>query len=703
MMNCDESHPDISLVKDLPIRNPTSSEDGAPVKVTLIPENTPDVTIIKNNQREPMRKKMSEDIIYEDGLPNDEEEDVEYKVIFEDKPDEDGNDVEIDVRGVKYKIPFAIECHLCNEMMNLCLRRTRYRGQTRDYPAYRCNRKGCQTFRSIRKVFHNCVVDSSDKTNQKMVYQPTPEVPKVQNRRAEFSEDDNDEFVIQRVYLPKPDRKNFDPSIKSLSVTDRVRRANQERAVVFSEFSDQLRRDIAANKRVRVRKQMNDEEEQQGTLFYISKELNPQEIVELQDAVIKALISLRKIPPPMTMLDLPLFANCPYSKKRLEAGLESPKLREVFWNTVTNAPQPPLPPGFIRRKDDTLIYKDPKPYVVPEILQENSPHKQAVDMINYHQRKNEQDAKRMERRHTEKKIRTWASLKREFDMAETDDCPTSKLAKYDSMGSSRKEHQVTLQEIIVKMEGDSNGRLTGKIRASNSERNGESMQWINDRGSPDTPETEELTKKSETLNDHSTSFNNDRRSKALQDMMKNLSNPSLLPNSPIMRAFPPSDQLKNGPSTTPSMFLDPFNNNQPHYPFNPYMNSYQMAPAVNGIYQSRDPNDDHYMSIGASEVVHTEPSLIPFTYIHPDSGVRLTDPSDYLTTFVPSPITKAPPPINFPADISRCSSSEPSTSSSSSHEENNQEATNGGDVAEEESKQTIVDKFMKFDPPSIEE
>lgn len=64
----------------------------------------------------------------------------------------------------------------------------------------------------------------------------------------------------------------------------------------------------------------------------------------------------------MTMLDLPLFANCPYSKKDLETGLESAKYREDFWTAFTNSPQPPLPAGFIRRKDDTLIYKDPKPY-----------------------------------------------------------------------------------------------------------------------------------------------------------------------------------------------------------------------------------------------------------------------------------------------------------------------------------------------------
>lgn len=199
-------------------------------------------------------------------------------MLFDDKIDGDDNDVEIDVRGVKYKIPFAIECHLCSEMMNLCLRRTRYRGQTREYPAYRCNRKGCQTFRSIRKVFSNCVTDGEDRTSPTMVYQPSVKAtPKRNLLRGEISDDGNsklfcciktnppdfDDYVIQRVTLPKPDRRS-NTSLKNMSVTDRVRRANQERAMVFSEFADQLRRDIAANKRIRVRKQVNEEEEPQG-------------------------------------------------------------------------------------------------------------------------------------------------------------------------------------------------------------------------------------------------------------------------------------------------------------------------------------------------------------------------------------------------------------------------------------------------------
>lgn len=78
-------------------------------------------------------------------------------------------------------------------MMNLCLRRTRYRGQAREYPAYRCNRKGCQTFRSIRKVFGNCMSDvdnSGDATTRTMIYHPPHKVRKTSP--GEFSDDGNE-------------------------------------------------------------------------------------------------------------------------------------------------------------------------------------------------------------------------------------------------------------------------------------------------------------------------------------------------------------------------------------------------------------------------------------------------------------------------------------------------------------------------------
>uniref|UniRef100_A0A1I7UAA6 Uncharacterized protein n=1 Tax=Caenorhabditis tropicalis TaxID=1561998 RepID=A0A1I7UAA6_9PELO len=605
--------------------------------------------------------KSAADVIYEGGLEDKEE--VEYKVLLEETNNNniirnDGGDVEIDVRGIKYKIPYAVECHLCNEMMNLCVRRTRYRGQNREYAAYRCNRKGCQTFRSIRKVFSNsselrkaAKMESSNVLEPSLTHSPQS-LANQSMQYGEYSEDDSDDLVIQRVYLPKLD--NQDNEHKPLSVTDRMRKANQERATVFSEFADQLRRDIAANKRVRVRKQAPEKEEQQGTLFYISKELSPQEIIELQDIIIKALISLRKLPPPMTMHDLPVFANCPYSKNELEAG----------------------------RKDDTLIYRDPKPYEVPDILQQNSPRKQADDIINYHRRKEQQDAKRMERRHVEKRYRSWASLKREFDMAETGERPSSKMSKtsYDDSNPDQQPNHVTFQQLISKIGDRKVGQLSCRIRASNSEQSNESLQWI-DLNSPTGHGITELSQDGNTEKYPEQELNEiqmDDRIDTESKLKKTISTPLTLrhpisPLTPLMRSF---SSINSGTPKTPlglhsSMFFPdhPFltANHQlsgsTFYPFSPLFPQYQLAPSSDSVFSNRDSNGEHYQCVGASEVVRTEPTInSPFTYVHPDSGVRLTDPSAFLTTFIPSPITKFAP-VNFSEEISRPRrSSEPSTS-----------------------------------------
>ncbi|ULU13287.1 hypothetical protein L3Y34_016055 [Caenorhabditis briggsae] len=55
-------------------------------------------------------------------------------------------------KSIKSKIPEVIECHLCFHTMKLCMRKSSYRGEVREYPAYRCTQKGCQTFCSVRKV-----------------------------------------------------------------------------------------------------------------------------------------------------------------------------------------------------------------------------------------------------------------------------------------------------------------------------------------------------------------------------------------------------------------------------------------------------------------------------------------------------------------------------------------------------------------------
>lgn len=632
--------------------------------------------------------KQADDVIYEGGL---EDKDSVFRAIIEDDDacevlDDGIDNCEVEVRGIKYRIPVAIECHLCNEMMNLCLRRTRYRGQAREYPAYRCNRKGCQTFRSIRKVFGNCMSDvdnSGDATTRTMIYHPPHKVRKTSP--GEFSDDDSKEFVVQRVYIPKIDNRNKDQSVKSLSVTDRMRKANQDRAIVFSEFADQLRRDIVANKRVRIKKHV--EEDQQGTLFYISKELNPQEVIELQDVIIKTLISMRKIPPPMTMDDLPLFANCPYSKKAVDAGLA--KSQNDFWIAFANSAQPPLPAGFIKRSDDTLIYRDPRPYVVPEILKQNSPRKQANAVASYHERKIEQDAIRMKRRQVEKKCRSFASLKREFDMSETEERPRPKLPKTiyqntrtHSDSLTERSRHFTYDELKHSMEANAEGPSTCRIGISRSERNSESLQWIGLKTYEDSTDGFAKSVNSEGERQQGINgqiddevFEDESRFKpvaSMQDVMRTLSTPSTLrpPVSPLMKSFSSMDSsnFKNPINAHPPMFFsDPhflINNNQfnsptPFYALNSYFPSFPMDSSQ--VYQNA--TDEHFTPSGASEVVCTEQTPgHHFTYIHPDSGVRLTDPSAFLTSFVPSPITKVPP-INFNDETSRSrSASAPSTS-----------------------------------------
>lgn len=149
---------------------------------------------------------------------------------------------------------------------------------------------------------------------------------------------------------------------------------------------------------------------------------------------------------------------------------------------------------------------------------------------------------------------------------------------------------------------------------------------------------------------------------SMQDVMRTLSTPSTLrpPVSPLMKSFSSMDSsnFKNPINAHPPMFFsDPhflINNNQfnsptPFYALNSYFPSFPMDSSQ--VYQNA--TDEHFTPSGASEVVCTEQTPgHHFTYIHPDSGVRLTDPSAFLTSFVPSPITKVPP-INFNDETSR--------------------------------------------------
>ncbi|CAI4227404.1 unnamed protein product [Auanema sp. JU1783] len=54
--------------------------------------------------------------------------------------------------GQATEVPDEILCHLCQFPMKICYRKSKYKSEIREYPAYRCLRKGCQTFRAIRKV-----------------------------------------------------------------------------------------------------------------------------------------------------------------------------------------------------------------------------------------------------------------------------------------------------------------------------------------------------------------------------------------------------------------------------------------------------------------------------------------------------------------------------------------------------------------------
>ncbi|CAB03471.2 Zf-3CxxC domain-containing protein [Caenorhabditis elegans] len=54
--------------------------------------------------------------------------------------------------GISTELPEKIVCQLCFNWMRLCVRRTHHHGTIKEYPAYRCIQKGCQTFRSVKKV-----------------------------------------------------------------------------------------------------------------------------------------------------------------------------------------------------------------------------------------------------------------------------------------------------------------------------------------------------------------------------------------------------------------------------------------------------------------------------------------------------------------------------------------------------------------------
>ncbi|EFP10509.1 hypothetical protein CRE_29080 [Caenorhabditis remanei] len=62
--------------------------------------------------------------------------------------------LEVTWNGVTIKVPEFIQCSLCGDIMRLCMRKCNSRGVLREHPAYRCLRKHCQTFHSVKKQFN---------------------------------------------------------------------------------------------------------------------------------------------------------------------------------------------------------------------------------------------------------------------------------------------------------------------------------------------------------------------------------------------------------------------------------------------------------------------------------------------------------------------------------------------------------------------
>ncbi|CAD6190191.1 unnamed protein product [Caenorhabditis auriculariae] len=252
-----------------------------------------------------------------------------------------GAHVDIDVRGIKYRVPSMIRCHLCLDSMRLCLRRTRYRGERREYPAYRCNRKGCQTFRSIRKVFDN------------------PDGMRIQEI---FMYDNKEAAGVIPIPMPAPYRN-------SVSLPGRFRVSQRKRAENFNEFQEQLKQDIIANKKsleesrrannVTAALPMSNE---QGTLLYIPKVLTPRQIVDIQEAVVQLLIQ-RSPMKQVSLNELPVFSNCPLPVNKLQGMLRNPQALDCFGKAMLDSPQPPLPIGYEIDQNGN----------VPELLRSYSP------------------------------------------------------------------------------------------------------------------------------------------------------------------------------------------------------------------------------------------------------------------------------------------------------------------------------------------
>ncbi|CAB3405633.1 unnamed protein product [Caenorhabditis bovis] len=572
--------------------------------------------------------------------------------------------------------------------MYLCLRRTRYKGETREYPSYRCNRKGCQTFRSIRKVFSRQFILSNSEDI------PVENLDIETDRKVKKSTVGQD-LSAHRLCIPKL----LTPSLTTPAtlIGEKLKGAQLKRCISFTEFTNQLRRDIAANKQVLRRKARGNNDIEEGTLIYVTKELSPQEIVQLQDAIIKVLMHLRKIPVQLTSNDLPLFAHCPYSKDEVEIGLKSESTRQTFCEAFSKAPQPPIPAGFTQREDNVLVYKNPAPYHVPPILQANSPRKTAEDIADYHRRQEEIETRKMEKR-LKNSIKNKASgcMKRvfsdEIDMdRELVERHEFKRPKMD--GLSQISHiqlldahnsYDTAKWKELEKEDAACPKKACALAAEYAHRRKESSQSSDvSSGSSDYATSPDALQKSGTLS-----------SITLHEMMMRSLNPT---TSASQKAYGNDQKVS---SSQPLLFNDyPAAQPQSAYFVNAPLLS-ESATLLNMNLYSQSNVSDNVQCMSANShmnekhYIDSPNSHNQFTYINPESGATLTDPSAFLTTFVPSPVVK-----NAPVDFGQEGSKH--FTKGTLKQENTSLSSVDMESPKSSSKLLAIDNSLKFDPPNI--
>ncbi|CAI5442270.1 unnamed protein product [Caenorhabditis angaria] len=589
------------------------------------------------------------DVVYDGGLCETQDD---YQVYYEEEEEDNESiemdpenhadeDVEIELSGKRYKVPYTSECHLCNDNMYLCIRKTRYRGEMKEYPAYRCIRKGCQTFRSVRKVFSN-YFDNLD-------YFDASSPPQSPTDLSGMNPRINRPLRIRTEKVAIPTRVR---DANAMTLTNRMKVANQKRSQLFSEFSNKMCRELTANRSLRPRR--HEEPVGHGTLLYINKELNAQQIVDIQEAVIHVLINLKKMPIPLTVHDMPSFASCPWSKNELEQGLRSDEGFEEFSSIMAAAPQPPLPKGFTERDDKTIIYRDPDPHFVPNCLIANSPEKQAENEAMYERRKSEQEARKFDKRFNEKRMRAWKSVKKEFDMVEDTNVNYQPMNTQGIEGS-----QFTVQQLLER----TNGQKRGSIRKSKNEST-KKMKWINS-------EEDETDSSNALPNDYLQNTmdpSNILIEATRDDDKKPLSDGSLHGNLQQQRGLPVLAPIPVPPT--------------PPLGYSQYMYGYQCAsPTGQAYFVPTRPGDLMYSSFGTTQSNQ---------YMVPQNEVEVVDQthsslSSFLTSYVPSPITRNAP-MDFGDDVSK-----------TTHVQNNidpAEIMNAGE-------QKIIETSLKFDPPNI--